>query len=143
MKDFELLILKSFAYAVMQQKDLPDDIRQQIQAIASSLDTRVAELGSLARSSPLLAPYYRWAYRSLANSAAERGLGVPPADHDEDGPGYEIGNIVSHSDRYQLDEDKKTLEAINSRLNKANLEGIQQALSSEHPDQDLSNLIER
>ena len=144
MKDVELLTLKSFAYAVMQQKDLPKDIQQRIQVIVSSSNMRVAELASLARDSPLLAPNYRQAYRYLTDSAAERSLGaaVLPADYDEDGPANEQSNIVSAPERYQIDEDKKTLEAIDSRLNKDSLEGVQQALSSENPTQDLANLIE-
>lgn len=143
MKDVELLILKSFAYAIMRQKDLPDAIRQSIQSIANSFNTRIAELDAIARSSPLLATDYRWAYSTLTGNAAERGLGaaVLPADYDEDGPANEPSNIVSAPERYQIDADKKTLEAIDSRLNKASIEGVQQALSSENPNQNLANLI--
>ena len=144
MKDVELLILKSFAYAAMRQKALPDTIRQRIQTSASSFDKRVAELDALARSSPLLEADYRWAYSYLTGSAAERGLGINvlPADYDEDGPSNETSNIVSAPERYQLEEDRKTLDAIDSRLNRANSEAFQQALSSDDPRQELESLTQ-
>lgn len=139
MKDVERLILKSFAYAVMQQKDLPNAIRQHIQAVANSFDTRVAELDAIARSSPLLEPNYSWAYDILSGSAAERGLGAdfPPADYDEDGPAYEPSNIVSAPERYQLEEAKKMLNTLDSKLNKASSTDAQQALLSKNLIQSL------
>lgn len=141
MKDVELLILKSFAYAIMRQKDLPDAIRQRIQAIAHSFNTRIAELDALARESPLLAKDYRWAYSTLTGNAAERGLGADflPADYDEDGPANEPSNIVSAPERYQLEEAKATLEALDSKLNKASSEDVQQALLSKNLIQALIN----
>lgn len=134
MKDVELLILKSFAYAAMRQNALPDIIQQRIQAIASSFDTRVAELDALARSSPLLAKDYRWAYSYLTGSAAERGLGADflPADYDEDGPAIEPSNIVSAPERYQIDN-------IDRELNQASSEDVQQALSSKNLIQTLKD----
>lgn len=143
MKDVELLILKSFAYAVMQQRALPDAIRQQIKLIAASFNTRVAELDALARSSSLLASDYRWAYSALTNSAAERGMGIDfvPADYDEDGPSHESGNIVSAPERHQLDEARAMLDAVDSRVNQAKPQALALALSSDNPYQALTNLV--
>lgn len=144
MKDVELLILKSFAYAVMRQKALPDTIRQQIKLIAESFGSRIAELDALARSSPLLSPHYRWAYSYLTSSAAERGMGasVVPADYDEDGPAHEPINIVSAPERYDSGEDMETLQDISSRINEANSQDSQQAISSDNLLQALMRLID-
>lgn len=143
MKDVELLILKSFAYAVMRQKELPDAIRQQIQLIARSFNSRIAELDALARSSTLLSSDYQWAYSSLTSNAAERGMGIDfvAADYDEDGPSYEPGNVVSAPERYRLDEARKMLEAIDSGVNPAESGAIAQALLSEHPNQALKDIV--
>ena len=151
MKDVELLVLKSFVYAVMRQKTLPETIQEKIRLIAASLDTRVDELGDLAESSPLLAPAFNQAYSYLTSSAAERGMGIdfPPADYDEDGPAHEPGNIVSAPERYQLDKAQETLDTINRRLNDArpsdadqpNTQEIAQALSSDNLYQALKNLF--
>jgi len=143
MKDVELLILKSFAFAVARQNALPDTVQQRIKQIAESFQSRVADLDALARSSPLLTANYRWAYSALTSNAAERGMGgfALPADHDEDGPSNELSNIVSAPERYQLDEDQAILNAIDSRINKANPQGIQQALLSDNPSQALMDWV--
>jgi len=143
MKDVELLILKSFAYAVMRQSELPETIRQRIQHIAQSFGSRVADLDALARSSPLLSPHYRWAYSYLTSSAAERGMGVSvvPASYDEEGPSSEPINIVSAPERYDFDGDRETLNAIDNRVNEANSQAMQQALSSDNSLQALTDLL--
>ena len=145
MKAAELLILKAFTYAVIKQKQLPEDLQQQVQAVASSLDTRVAELAAIARSSPLLATDYRWAYRYLSSSAAERGLGasVRPAPYDEDGPSPESTNIIFTPERSSEEEDKKLLNDINNRLDKAGSTDAQQALISKNPIQALIDRFRR
>ena len=148
MKDVERLILKSFAYAVDASKaTLPEfTIQQSIQGESpSSLDKRIAELDTLARSSPLLEVRLSLGLQlRLEVSAAERGLGtnVLPADYDEDGPSNETNNIVSAPERYQLEEDRKTLDAIDSRLNRVNSKDFQQALSSDDPRQELESLTQ-
>lgn len=143
MKDVELLILKSFVYAVAQQTMLPDTIQQKMQSIAKSLKTRVAELDQLATSSSILQPSYTWAYDYLTSNAAERGMGADfvAADYDEDGPSNEPGNIVSAPERYRLDEAQQVIQSIDSRLDKGDSDEIAQVLSSANPTEALKKLL--
>ncbi|MGB7486824.1 MAG: hypothetical protein WA901_11580 [Phormidesmis sp.] len=143
MKDVELLVLKSFVYAVMRQKTLPDPLWEKIRSIAESLDTRVDELGDLAEASPLLAPDFDYAYSALTSSAAERGMGLSsvPPDHDDTGPAHEPSNIVSAPERYEFKEDRETLKTVTNRIDEANSQAVQQALSSKNPIQSLRRFL--
>ena len=143
MKDVELLVLKSFVYAVMRQKTLPDTIQAKIRPIAASLDTRVDELGDLAESSPLLAPAFNQAYRYLTSSAAERGMGLSSvtAGHDDNGTTPELSNIVSAPERHEFEQEQETLNAITSKINEENAQAVQQALSSKDLIQSLRRFL--
>lgn len=143
MKDVELLILKSFIYAIAQQVTLPSSLLQKIQEIAGSLKTRVAELDQLAMSS-VLQPSYSWAYNYMTSNAAERGMGADfvAADHDEDDPGHEPRNIVSAPERFQLDKARQIMQSIDSRLDKDDSDEIARALSSDNPGEALQKLLD-
>lgn len=139
MKDIERLILKSFVFAVAQQQHIPKDLQQQLQRIISALPAHIAELDGIARASTNLKPAYQWAYKALTTSAAERGLGAdfPPAPYDEDGPAYELDNIVPAPERHK----KELLNAIEQQNSDVHIDAISQALSSENPSQTIKKII--
>ncbi|NJL02520.1 MAG: hypothetical protein HC910_18915 [Spirulinaceae cyanobacterium SM2_1_0] len=74
MNDIEALTLRAFLAALSQAAELPSEVVAQLRAIARDLEPRIPELDRLADQH--LQPAYRLAYDALANSAAERGMGL-------------------------------------------------------------------
>ncbi|MGF1537771.1 MAG: hypothetical protein ACFB4J_15005 [Elainellaceae cyanobacterium] len=117
MKHAELLILRSFFYALAQQQAaLSDVIKAQINQIGQSLDARVSELDALAKSTPSLAVPYKDARKWLVNYAAERGMGLDfMADEDDETDDVEQENLARDLDPH-LEEMKRAFEVIDKKL---------------------------
>ncbi|MGB3615338.1 MAG: hypothetical protein WBA10_16210, partial [Elainellaceae cyanobacterium] len=117
MKDSDILVLRSFFYALAQQQAaLPDTVNAQMNQIAQSLDTRVSELNALARSTPTLAAPYKSALRWLVNHAAERGMGLDalPDKYDET-DNVEQENLARNLDTH-FNDMKQAFEIIDQKL---------------------------
>ncbi|MEO0406003.1 MAG: hypothetical protein AAF289_01505 [Cyanobacteria bacterium P01_A01_bin.135] len=78
MTDNETQILRAFFYALFQQQTaLPSAVTAKMAEIAQTLNTRVAELDTLAMATPSLEGPYEYAFDWLVNGpggAAERSM---------------------------------------------------------------------